>query len=342
MPFVAIGGRLMIESYFVPNRLSLTRRRASLLAYYDRNKITVRLVALLSAFITVGFWPWFCITVPAGHVAVDWYRFSDGTDTIYVRQEGARFIFPWNKLAIYNTRLQETSRDIDVLSSDGMTISVNVADRFRVNPATVGLLHKKVGPDYLRTLLLPVVGSDARSVFARNSTDEIYNGRRLQIRDEMKMAIVHDLLARFETVDRPEDALIFLDDVLIRNVRFPDSVQAAVNRKMEEYQLKQEYAYKLERERLESQRKAVEAEGIARFQATVASGISDAYLRWRGIEATVALAQSTNAKVIIIGGGKDGLPVILGDGGLQDPLPVGKASGSASVSPLDVPAPAAK
>ena len=75
----------------------------------------------------------------------------------------------------------------------------------------------------------------------------------------------------------------------------------------------QEYKFRVEREAEESRRKMVEANGIAAFQRTVSQGISDSYLRWQGINATLALAQSSNAKIVIIGSGKDGLPIILGN-----------------------------
>ena len=106
---------------------------------------------------------------------------------------------------------------------------------------------------------------------------------------------------------------LLIDAVLIRGMQFPPEVQASVNRKMQQYQLREEYRYRLERERLESERKQVEAEGIARFQQIIGAGISENYLKWKGIDATLALAQSPNAKVVVIGAGKDGMPLILGD-----------------------------
>jgi hypothetical protein len=90
-------------------------------------------------------------------------------------------------------------------------------------------------------------------------------------------------------------------------------VNAAINRKIEQYYLVQEYAFRVDREELESKRKQIEANGIRDFQQTVTQGISDSYVRWRGIEATLQLAQSPNTKIVIIGSGKDGLPVILGN-----------------------------
>ena len=111
----------------------------------------------------------------------------------------------------------------------------------------------------------------------------------------------------------PVEPWLFVDAVLIRSMQFPPDVQSAVNRKMEQYQLREEYRYRLEREKLESERKQVEAQGIANFQQIVGAGISENYLKWKGIDATLALAQSANAKVVVIGAGKDGMPLILGD-----------------------------
>ena len=102
-------------------------------------------------------------------------------------------------------------------------------------------------------------------------------------------------------------------DVLILGIELPAVVVAAINRKIEQYYIAEEYKFRVERERRESERKQIEAVGIRNFQQTVSQGISDSYLRWRGIEATLQLAQSTNSKVVIVGGGKDGLPIILGN-----------------------------
>ena len=67
----------------------------------------------------------------------------------------------------------------------------------------------------------------------------------------------------------------------------------------------------LQKERQEAERKRIEAQGISDFQNIVARGISEQLLRWKGIEATEKLAASQNAKIVIIGAGKDGLPLIL-------------------------------
>ena len=109
------------------------------------------------------------------------------------------------------------------------------------------------------------------------------------------------------------DEMINIYDTLVLGLELPATVNAAINRKVEQYYLVQEYGFRVEREKKESERKQIEANGIRDFQQTVTQGISDSYVRWRGIEATLQLAQSPNTKIVIIGSGKDGLPVILGN-----------------------------
>ena len=108
-----------------------------------------------------------------------------------------------------------------------------------------------------------------------------------------------------------------LYDILVTGIELPAAIVTAINRKTEQYYIAEEYKFRVEREKRESERKKIEAEGIRDFQQTVSQGISESYLRWRGIEATLQLSQSTNSKVVLIGSGKDGLPIILGNA----PLP---------------------
>jgi hypothetical protein len=118
-----------------------------------------------------------------------------------------------------------------------------------------------------------------------------------------------------------------LYDILVTGIELPAAIVAAINRKTEQYYIAEEYKFRVEREKRESERKKIEAEGIRDFQQTVSQGISETYLRWRGIEATLQLSQSTNAKVVVIGSGKDGLPIILGNVDTPAP-PAGNTSPS--------------
>ena len=305
-------------------------RNGRLWGGYYRFRFAARLGFIVTVFVIIAFWQWIVVTVPAGYMGVKWYRFVGGTDTAHVYGEGTQLIFPWDRMEIYEARVQQINRDFDVLTSDGLTMTINIAVRFRVNESMAGQLHKRVGPDYVERLLIPAVGTYARQVFSQNSADGIYTARRSSIQEEVKQAVVADLSPRSAERLRQDGSWLVVEDVLIRGMRFPPAVQAAIDRKMEQHQLKQEYAYRLEREHLESERKEVEAQGIAKFQTIVRAGIFESYLRWKGIDATLALAQSPNAKVVLIGTPKDGMPLILGSDVASSPL--GKAVDSENVA----------
>jgi hypothetical protein len=199
-------------------------------------------------------------------------------------------------------------------------MKINIALRFRLNESMVGELHKHIGPDYVDKLLVPTVGSFARIVFSQNSMDDIYTTRRAAIQEEIREAVINDMVHDFGQDLGQKAPWVFVQDVLIREMHFPTEVQQAVNRKIEQYQVEQEYGYRLKREEFESRRKEVEARGIATFQTIVSSGISETYLRWKGIDATLALAQSPNTKVVVIGSGPQNLPLILGGDGTSPAL----------------------
>lgn len=129
--------------------------------------------------------------------------------------------------------------------------------------------------------------------------------------------------------------LVQVEDVLIEQITLPEQIDRAIQNKLVVEQQAQEYDFRLARERKEKERKRIEAEGIRAFQDIVAEGISDRYLRWKGIDATLELAKSENAKVVVIGNAADGLPLILG------PLETGAPTGSAKANRNSVARPAA-
>jgi hypothetical protein len=198
----------------------------------------------------------------------------------------------------------------------------------------------------------PEIGSQARQVISQYTAQEVYTSREViqkQIRDNAQKSLAsnHDNLEQPEAMEQPDpkhyndflqDAIQILD-TLVLSIELPPDIVAAINRQTEQYYMIQEYKFRVEREAEESKRKQIEADGIAAFQKTVSQGISESYLRWRGIEATLELALSQNAKVVVIGSGKDGLPIILGN--VDSPVPPVAPQPSANGTPSQPGAPPA-
>jgi regulator of protease activity HflC (stomatin/prohibitin superfamily) len=279
------------------------------------------------------------ITVPSGQVGVLWKRFNGidaycwcfvGRGTILdpkqLRNEGLHIVWPWDKLFLYDLRLHSSIQTYNAISKDGVSVAAQLSIRFQLRHNAVGVIHKFIGPAYLVSIVSPEIGSQAREVISQYTAQEVYTSReeiqeKIRINAQKSLGAHLNILVQPDAMEQPDpknynnylqDSIRILD-TLVLSIELPPAIVAAINRQTEQFYQIQEYKFRVEREAQESKRKQIEANGIAAFQRTVSQGISDSYLRWRGIEATLLLAQSTNSKIVIIGSGKDGLPIILGN-----------------------------
>ncbi|MCS3725205.1 prohibitin family protein [Bradyrhizobium betae] len=299
---------------------------------------------LLTLFVVFMLWRHMVITVPAGHAGVMWWRFFGGTDMVSpARDEGLHLIFPWDQLIVYDTRLQEFTEDFGVVSNDGLNLRVTASVRWRARRNQLGALHRSIGPDYVRLLLIPEVGSILRETISRSRAEDLYAKDRHAIQDTIYRTLVSSRSSNIggATEEQGPLAPISLTDVLISEVKLPETLRAAVERKFAQAEYVEEYRFKVQSEILESQRKEVEANGIRRFQEIVTPTISDAYLRWTGIEATLKLAQSPNSKVVMVGNGPGGIPVILNGFESTKPAAVAAPEAEAAKKAPETPPPPA-
>jgi regulator of protease activity HflC (stomatin/prohibitin superfamily) len=304
--------------------------------FFDRYLPRISIVLMVVLAVAFVLYPYVVMTVPSGHVGVLWKRLRGGTilDPNQLRGEGLRLILPWDKLFLYDLRLQTTTDTYNAISKDGVSLTATINVRFLLKRQYVPKLHQTIGPDYVRLLVRPEIGSRMREIIAEYTAEEVYSTKRQEIQARIRGHAVQMLGEKTMQVEQSEyddpykvkgtDALD-LSDTLVLGIELPPAVVGAINRKIEQYYLVQEYTFRVEREQKESERKQIEANGIRAFQQTVSQGISDSYLRWRGIEATLQLAHSPNSKVVIVGGGKDGLPIILGNVDTSSPSSAGAA-----------------
>jgi regulator of protease activity HflC (stomatin/prohibitin superfamily) len=281
-------------------------------ATYRRHYTSLLMAVLLFTFIFIFLSRQMFVTIPAGHGGVMWWRFFEGTATTWHFNEGTKLIPPWDEVTPYDLRLQSVPFDVLALVSDGLFVTVEVTVQFRVEPSTIGSLHQDVGPDYLNSLIIPQISSQIRNSLASVSAETLYSQGRDMLQEAIEKA-AGESIGLVDDGDGNHSSFIQLEQVLIRRVELPDDVRIAIARKNVALHNAEQYDYLIEQERKETVRKIIEAIGIKAFQDIVSSGITDSYLRWKGIDATLSLAESNNAKMVIIGGGEDGLPIILGD-----------------------------
>lgn len=254
---------------------------------------------LIIILIILALWHRIIITIYAGEGGVLFKRFS-GTVVNKVYNEGFYIVLPWNKMTAYNLRIQEKRHDFEVLSKQGLTIKIKVSIRYRPDKEMLGVLHQKVGPNYLHSVVIPEVESVIRRYFGQLNDEEIYTSKK---------AILERI--KIDSIEQLADKFIILDDLIVRKIQFPKIVEEAIENKITQYHKYKEYEYRIEREKLEADRKQIEANGISKYKDIISDNITDSYLRWKGIQATLELAKSPNAKIVVIGSGKDGMPLIL-------------------------------
>jgi regulator of protease activity HflC (stomatin/prohibitin superfamily) len=244
-----------------------------------------------------------CMTtsIRSGESAVK-YSIFGGTDLEKLYGEGLQIHAPWVNLIRYDVRVQEQLEDIDALSSNGLSIGMDASIRWRPKSTELAAIHVTYGQDYYRKLVQPELRSAVREIVGQYTPEELYSSRRQELQE-----------AIFSQVrDAVSSENITVDAILIRDITLPDQIRTAIENKLKEEQEAERYEFTLQKEALEAQRKEIEATGQAEYQRIITQSLSEQFLKFKGIEATQNLANSSNAKTVIIGG-RDGLPIILGN-----------------------------
>lgn len=257
---------------------------------------------LLWCLLIAVLWQRIFILVRPGEAGVIYQTLTSGTVTDHVYPEGLHIVLPINEMHIYNARVQIIFHDFDVLTNSGLPIKLQIAVRFEPIYELIGLLHQRVGPDYPDKIILPQIESVLRRNIGRYSPEDIYTNRDGVLSNIITLAL--------EEVGRK---YVEVDDIIIRSVELPESVRSSIEQKLVYEQEALAYEYRLKAEEKEADRKVVEAGGIEQYQRIITPTLTDKLITWQGIQATLDLAESDNAKVVVIGAGEKGLPIILGD-----------------------------
>ncbi len=251
--------------------------------------IVAILVALLQCF----------TVIPAGHTGViDFLGYvSDNT-----LKPGVSLVNPMAKVEKMSIKTQELKEVMNVPSEEGLGVELEISLLFKLNSEKANDIYKTVGPNYSDIILVPQFRSVVRGVTAKYEAKALYTASREKLAGE--------IVSELEKLVGPRG--ITIEQAPLRQITLPSRLKQSIEEKLQAEQESQRMQFVLQRESQEADRKRIEAKGIADFQEIVSKGISEQLLKWKGIEATEKLANSTNTKVVIIGSGKDGLPIILG------------------------------
>jgi regulator of protease activity HflC (stomatin/prohibitin superfamily) len=254
-------------------------------------KILGGLLVLILLYASVAY-------VPAGHVGV---LTLFGRVTGDVLPEGIHMVNPFKVNNTMSIRTQEKKETASVPSNEGLIMTLDTSLLFRLNAAKAADVYRTIGPRYVDVVVEPNLRSTVRAVTAAHSANALYTGAREEVAHRIQEELSRTLAERG----------VIVESVLLRDVQLPLMLKSAIEAKQQAEQEALRMNFVLQKEKQEAERKRIEAQGIADFQRIVAQGISPQLLEWKGIEATERLATSANAKVVLIGNSRTGLPLIL-------------------------------
>jgi len=242
------------------------------------------------------------IMIDAGHTGVLFKRFGNkGVVLDKVYSEGINIIWPWDRLISYDVKIQEFKEAVSVLSKNGLTIDVIVSIRYQLVRSRTPWLHQNVGKEYRRKIIQPSIISSVREVVGEYSPIELYTKVRKIMQDQIMVELLE------ETRRIP----IMYSNVIIETIKLPVLINDAIESKLKREQEFLEYEFKILMENQEVKRKIIEASGIKKYNSIVNESLTEKILTLKGIQATIDLAKSQNSKVVVIGSGEKGLPIIL-------------------------------
>lgn len=253
--------------------------------------IVIAVVVFILLYASVAY-------VPAGHVGI---LTLFGRVTGEVLPEGTHLVNPFKVNNPMSIRTQEQKETASVPSSEGLIISLDTSLLFRLSAVKAAEVYQKVGLNYVDVVVEPNLRSTIRAVTAAHTASALYTGGREEVAQTIQIELEKQLSGRG----------VIVENVLLRDVQLPAMLKSSIEAKQQAEQDALRMNFVLQKEKQEAERKRIEAQGIRDFQQVVTQGISQQLLEWKGIEATERLATSTNAKVVLIGNSKNGLPLIL-------------------------------
>jgi regulator of protease activity HflC (stomatin/prohibitin superfamily) len=269
----------------------------------NNKRLPIIILGIIGFILLMAFSSSLFYTIEATERAILFYPFGKGLDKENVVGPGFHVKAPWNDVYVYKVNEMSSDENMDVLDKNGLSIHVDVTVRFYPIPDKIGFVHEKFTKDYQTILVIPEVRSTVRQVMGRYSAEEIYSTKRAEV----------ETAIRSETENILNQNNVHATAVLIRSIILPEQIKSAIENKLQQEQEALAYQFRLDKERSEAERKRIAAEGESRANNIINNSLTDKLLKMRGIEATLKLGESANTKLVIIGAGKDGMPLILGN-----------------------------
>ncbi|MEH2437800.1 MAG: SPFH domain-containing protein [Nostoc sp.] len=264
----------------------------------EKSRLAIRTIMILIGSIAVlNSISRLLVIVPPGNVGVV-NLFGEVSETTL--NPGVHLLNPFNKVLNFSTRIKDIKENVDVTSQEGLSLNLDVSLQYKLDPQKAATVYKTIGDDETQ-LVTSRFRSTVRAITANYPASAIYSTKRQEIAQKLDQQLTQEI-----------PALGFIvEEALLRNVKMPDTLQAAIQNRLKTEQENQQMKFVLEKERQEAERKRIEARGIADSQKIISAELTNQMLQLRAIEATEKLAQSNNSKLVIIGSEKGAVPIMI-------------------------------
>jgi prohibitin 1 len=237
-------------------------------------------------------------SIPTGNVGV---LTLFGRVTGETLPEGIHLVNPLKSVQKLSIQTQSVKESANVPSNEGLILALDTSLLFRLDKNKAAFVYQTVGDNYAEKIVEPTLRAAIRASTSAHTANALYTNARELVQQQIQDELTAQLAPRG----------VIVENVLLRDVQLPAMLKGSIEAKQQAEQDALRMSFILQKEKQEAERKRIEAQGIADFQRIVATGISPQLLEWKGIEATEKLATSSNAKVVIIGNPKNGLPLVL-------------------------------
>ncbi|MCX8147722.1 prohibitin family protein [Thermaurantimonas aggregans] len=196
------------------------------------------------------------------------------------------------------TRTTNIEIRLDLPSKEGLNVKSDISILYHVNERKATEVIGTIGKDYETSMILPVFRAAAADVTAKFMAKDMHSGNRLGIENEIRSKMAEIL----------EPRGFVIEAVLLKTIMLPPGLYRAIEEKLEAEQEAQRMEFVLQREKLEAERKLVEAQGIRDANRVISEGLTPIIIQYKTIEAYRELSKSPNTKIII---GSGSQPIIL-------------------------------
>jgi prohibitin 1 len=257
-----------------------------------------RILRIAAVVVILLLLMWSTTSIPTGNVGV---LTLFGRVTGQQLPEGIHLINPLKSVEKLSVQTQSLKESANVPSNEGLILALDTSLLFRLDKDKAAFVFQTVGNNYVEKIVEPTLRAAIRAATSAHSANALYTNARELVQQQIQEELTAQLAPRG----------VIVENVLLRDVQLPAMLKGSIEAKQQAEQDALRMSFILQKEKQEAERKRIEAQGISDFQRIVATGISAQLLEWKGIEATEKLATSTNAKVVIIGNPKNGLPLVL-------------------------------